>query len=109
MVRTVRIVAIHAVLADRQMVPQEGAAFIGMAGVAGGVDRRPFERFGGRLAVSAMAAAACHFSVEHRHMFRPLYLRGNSPVALGAKLLLGGFLQKFLCRHSRVDTMALRA
>ena len=64
----VRRVAVQAVLANRLVFPQHRTALIGMAGVAGLVDREFFEQLGTSRTMRVMAIRANHFALTHRVM-----------------------------------------
>ena len=86
-VRAVRIVAVHAVLADRRMLPQERAALVGMAGVAGVVGRIGLEHLGRGAAMRVVAGIAGHFAFQNRHVRVAAHFRHDILMALSADLL----------------------
>ena len=107
--RAVRLVAVHAVLAHRRMLPQERAALLRMALVAIVVDGGLVQK---SLAVGAMrivAGRARHLAFANRHVRRAPDFRALVLVALEARVHLGQLGQLELGRHVRHDRVAIRA
>ena len=78
--RTMRIVAVAAVFADRRVLPQERSAFVGVAGIAGLVDGVLDQQLGPARSMRIVAIRADHLCLHNRMM------RGH--VRLGSLLLV---------------------
>src|SRR5262245_41849169 len=67
-VRAVGIVTVHAALGDGKMLPEEGAALLGVAAVAGVVERHLLEERGSHRAVRVVARGARHLAFAEWHV-----------------------------------------
>ena len=87
----VRIMAVHAVLDHRRMLPKEGAAPFRVALVTRLIDGGGDEKFWIRASVRVVAVGAGNLALPHRHMGRTLELRPAHGMALEANLHLRVF------------------
>lgn len=90
MVRAVGVVAVGAALHHRRVLPQEGAPFLRMAGIAVVIDGVALEELVGDRTVGVMTACAGHLSLPQRHVRGTHELCPALEVALPAGLDLGG-------------------
>jgi hypothetical protein len=118
----VRIMAVHAVLHDWRMLPDERAAPFRVAFITGLIHGGRDEKFWIRASVRVVAVGAGNLPLPHRHMRRPLELRPAHGMALEANLHLRIFGEQPIvgqrllktCRCQRflgllVDLVARRA
>ena len=87
------VVAVGAVLGHRLMLVHKGAAFLGVAGVAGGVGAVTLGQFGAGRAVHVVAVGAAHLAFGNRVMRRLVQLGALFLVAGVADLGLGCLVQ----------------
>jgi len=88
------VVAVEAVLHDRGVLPQEGAALLRVALVTGPVDRGFHQQFWIRTSMRVVTIRAGDFALSHRHMRRALKLRPPHGMALEADFHLRAFDQE---------------
>lgn len=105
--RTMRGVTKRAVVADRRMLPEEGAAFLGVTGEAGVVDRFLQQQFRAVAAVRIVAVAAKHLALAHRMRRRQMQFGTLRRVASDAGFRLLAARQTRIAR--RMQRMAARA
>src|SRR3954467_3269814 len=105
-VRTVRVMAGDAALADRRMLPEIRAALVGVAARAALVDGRAGTQqpeIG--AAVDVVAGRAGQGALPHRHVVVAVLPLRDVAMALAAQLRLGACAQPRL-RFRRVDVVA---
>src|SRR5262245_20979780 len=105
-VRSVRVVAGHATLADRRVLPEIGAPFVGVTARAALVDRRAhLQELDVGAAVRVVARRAGHGAFTHGHVMKAELLVDDRAMTRGAErdLILGLQLRRAL---GGVDTVA---
>src|ERR1700722_2672120 len=107
--RAVRVVAVEAVLAHRRVLEQERTALLGVALVAGVVDRGLAQQALGGAAVRVVAIGADDLAFAHRHVRRAIHLRAPVLVALEAGIGLERGLEIELHRHLAHDRVTIGA
>lgn len=108
-IRTMRLMAVQAIFANRWVLPQERPAFFRMAFIALLVYRICDDHFRRERAVRIVTARTCHEPFANRMVGRPLDLGSNIVVTSAARFFNPGSLQQLFSGFGRMHRMACDA